>query len=91
MTTTLRLNEATLFRRILARAITPPVFLLIMLAQIFLWQLNSLLDAHQWVDHIVSSTSAVRIYWPDRRSSAGIGLVGSAAPQRHAADDRALE
>src|SRR5262249_31350802 len=33
------------------RAITLPVFLLIVLALIFLWQLNSLLDAAHWVDH----------------------------------------
>ncbi|HJZ46745.1 MAG TPA: CHASE3 domain-containing protein [Roseiflexaceae bacterium] len=51
MTTIPRLNETALFRRTLARAITLPVFLLIVLALIFLWQLNSLLDAAHWVDH----------------------------------------
>ena len=51
MTTIPRLNETVLFRRTLARAIALPVFLLVVLALIFLWQLNSLLDAAQWVDH----------------------------------------
>jgi CHASE3 domain sensor protein len=51
MTTPSRLNETALFRRTLVRAISLPVFLLIMLALIFLWQLNSLLAAAQWVDH----------------------------------------
>jgi PAS domain S-box-containing protein len=51
MTTMPRLNETALFRRTLVRAIALPVFLLIVLALIFLWQLNSLLDAAQWVDH----------------------------------------
>jgi PAS domain S-box-containing protein len=46
-----RLNETVLFRRTLARAIALPIFLLVVLALIFLWQLNSLLDAAQWVDH----------------------------------------
>jgi CHASE3 domain sensor protein len=51
MTATPRLNETALFRRTLVRVITLPVFLLIMLALIFLWQLNSLMNAAQWVDH----------------------------------------
>ena len=51
MTTPPRLNETALFRRTLARAIALPVLLLIMLVLIFLWQLNNLLDAAQWVDH----------------------------------------
>lgn len=51
MTTMPRLNETALFRRTLARAIILPVALLIVLALIFLWQLSSLLDAAQWVDH----------------------------------------
>src|SRR4051794_37234061 len=51
MITPPRLDETALFRRTLARAISLPIFLLILLALIFLWQLNSLLDAAQWVDH----------------------------------------
>src|SRR4051794_17263131 len=51
MTTMPRLNETALFRRTLARAIALPIFLLIVLALIFLWQLTNLLDAAQWVDH----------------------------------------
>jgi PAS domain S-box-containing protein len=51
MTTPPRLNENALFRRTLARAISLPIFLLVLLVMIFLWQLNSLMDAAQWVDH----------------------------------------
>src|SRR5688500_4990858 len=71
MTTPPRLNETALFRRTLARAIALPVFLLIMLVLIFLWQLNSLLDAADWVDHadqVIAQTHTIQTLLIDQET-----------------------
>lgn len=59
---TTHLNEAALFRRTLARAITLPVFLTIALTLIFLWQLSSLLSAAESVaqsDQVIAQIQTV--------------------------------
>jgi PAS domain S-box-containing protein len=71
MSTTPRLNEASLFRRTLARAITLPVFLLIALTLIFLWQLNSLLMVAQSVaqtDQVIAQAQTAEVLLIDQET-----------------------
>jgi PAS domain S-box-containing protein len=68
---TTHLNEAALFRRTLARAITLPVFLTIALTLIFLWQLNSLLSTAQSVaqsDQVIAQAQTVAEQLIDQES-----------------------
>ncbi len=51
MSTSGRLRRLTPFQRALVRAVGLPLLLMLLLAGIFLWQLNSLLVAARWVDH----------------------------------------
>jgi hypothetical protein len=43
--------EPRRLRRLLRRAILPPLLLLTVLAGVLLWQVNNLLDAHRAVEH----------------------------------------
>lgn len=71
MAVSARVTDQQVFRRTLSRAIALPLMLMAVVVGVFLWQLQSLLDAARWVEHtdeVITQAQVVQELMLEQRS-----------------------